>query len=198
MTEAYKRLNMKLEIKTMPGERALAASNGGDVDGELYRKKDISVAYPNLVVIPVAIISVDEMAYVKNAKAAKISDWASLGPYNVGYRKGIKLIEDNIVAGTKTTPVATLEQLFKMLEEGRIDVAIETNISGLETIGKLGLSDIVMLDAPIAKSPLYHCLNVKNQKLAEPLTAVLRKMEKDGTILDIQKKAMQELLAATK
>lgn len=193
MKEAYRRLGMKLEVQTMPGERALQSSNSGQVDGELYRKKDISKAYPNLIVIPVPVVSIDENVFTKG-KRFPVTGWGSLVPYTVGYRIGIKIIEDNLVKGTKAEPVATLDQLFKKLDEGRTDVVIETNLSGLQTIKKLRLTGVIMLEPPIVQSPLFHCLNVKNKRLVEPLTTVLRQMEKEGTIKTLQQKAVRDFM----
>jgi polar amino acid transport system substrate-binding protein len=89
MAEAYKRIGMKLEVKKLPGERALQASNNGEVDGELYRKRDIDQTYPNLIVIPVAVVNIDEMVFTKKSKKFAVKSWDSLLPYRVGYRKGI-------------------------------------------------------------------------------------------------------------
>jgi polar amino acid transport system substrate-binding protein len=193
MTEAYKRMGKTMEIKKFPAERSLQVANSGEVDGDLYRKKDINQTYTNLIVIPVPVVSVDIMVFTKGKKF-QVKDWKSLLPYKVGYRLGIKVIEDNIVKGTKAEADPTLDQLFRKLEGGRNDIAIETRLSGLETISKLGLKGVIMLEPPLVKSPLYHCLNVKNKHLVEPLTAVLRQMEKEGVIQNIQKKAEQQIL----
>jgi polar amino acid transport system substrate-binding protein len=196
MVEAYKRMGKTLEIKKFPAERSLQVANNGEVDGDLYRKKDIDKSYPNLIVIPVPIVSVDVMVFTKGKKFA-VKGWESLLSHKVGYRIGIKVIEDNLVKGTKAEAVPTLDQLFKKLDGGRNDVVVETRLSGLETISKLGLKKISMLEPPLIKSQLYHCLNVKNKNLVEPLTAVLRQMEKEGVIQDIQKKAEQQLLKSS-
>ncbi len=193
MIEAYKRIGKTIEIKKFPAERSLQVANSGEVDGDLYRKKDINRTYPNLIVVPVPIVSVDIMVFAKGKKLA-VKGWKSLLPYKVGYRIGIKVIENNLVKGTKAEAEPTLDQLFKKLEGGRHDVAVETKLSGLETISKLGLKDIIMLEPPLIKSPLFHCLNVKNKNLVGPLTAALKQMEKEGIIQDIQKRAEQQIL----
>jgi polar amino acid transport system substrate-binding protein len=193
MDEAYRRLGMTLELKKLPAERSLQIANNGDVDGELHRKNDIDKSYPNLIVIQVPIVNIDEMIFTKNKKLI-VKDWNSLLPYKIGYRIGIKVIEENLVNGTKTEVVPTLEQLFLKLDMGRNDVVIETRFSGLQTIAKLKLKNIIMLDRPIVRTSLFHCLNVKNKDLVEPLTGVLKKMEKEGMIQAIQIKAEQQLL----
>jgi polar amino acid transport system substrate-binding protein len=192
MTEAYKRLGITLEVKRFPGERALQLSNSGETDGELYRKRDIDKVYPNLILIPIPVVDIDEMVFTKRNNNFAVKGWESLLPYTVGYRIGIKIIESNLVKGTKAETVATLEQLFTKLELGRNDVVIETRLSGLQTIKALGLKDIVILEPPLVKSPLFHFLHVKNKGLVEPLTAVLKQMEKDGVIRNIQLKALDQ------
>ena len=198
MIEAYKRMGMTIEVRPLPPERALQDANNGEVDGDLYRKRDIDKAYPNLIVVPVPIVSIDEMVFTKADKKFSVDGWESLLPYTVGHRLGIKVIEGNLVEGTKSEAVRTLEQLFKKLEDGRNDVVIETRLSGLATINKLGLKDIVMLEPPLMSLPLFHCLHVKNKHLVEPLTAVLQQMEEEGIIEEIQKKAEQSLQSPSK
>lgn len=198
MAEAYKRMDMKLEVRLLPAERALQASNDGEVDGELYRMKNISQSYPNLILIPVAVVNINEMVFTKKGKKFSVKSWDSLLPYKVGYRKGIKVIETNLVKGTDAEAVTTLDQLFMKLESGRNDVVVETQLSGLQTINKQGLKDIVMLEPPLSSLPLFHFLNVKNKRLVEPLTSVLKKMEKDGVIRNIQKKAIQSIISSSK
>ena len=198
MIEAYKRMGMTIEVRTLPPERAIQEANNGEVDGDLYRKRDIDKAYPNLIVVPVPIVSIDEMVFTKADKKFSVDGWESLLPYTVGHRLGIKVIEGNLVEGTKSEAVRTLEQLFKKLEDGRNDVVIETRLSGLATINKLGLKDIVMLEPPLMSLPLFHCLHVKNKDLVEPLTAVLQQMEEEGVIEEIQKKAEQSVQSPAK
>ena len=47
---------------------ALLVANKGEVDGDLYRKRDIHKAYPSRIVIPVPVVSIEEMAFTKGKK----------------------------------------------------------------------------------------------------------------------------------
>ena len=51
-----------------------------------------------------------------------------------------------------------------------------------------------VLEPPLAEVPLYHYLNKKHEALLPSLVAVLRKMEKEGTIRAIAKRVADEML----
>lgn len=194
MTEAYRRMGWVMELKQFPGERALQVANDGVVDGDLYRMKGIDQAYPHLVVVPVSIVTADVMVFAKD-KIFPVRGWKSLLPYRVGYRIGVKSIEANLIPGTQSEAVSSLTQLYKKLQAGRNDVVVDTRLSGLATIHQMGMKDIVMLEPPIMTIQLFHVLHEKNKHLVGPLTKVLKQMEKEGAIRDMQKRAEQTVRA---
>jgi polar amino acid transport system substrate-binding protein len=181
-----------MHIRRLPGERAIRTANYGEVDGELIRRDKISQAYPNLIIVPVTIITIDFVVFTKE-KRFPVKGWESLIPYRVGHRHGVKTVETNLAKSTKSQPVATLEQAFRQLDIGRNDVVVDTLFGGLVKLSQLGMKNIVVLDPPLIASPQYHYLHIKNKKLLAPLTAVLRKMEEKGVIRQIQQRVIQDL-----
>ena len=112
MTAAYQRLGITMEIKHLPGERALQTANKGLVDGELFRKKDgITQLYPNLIRVPVAITVAEFVVFTKD-KRFPVEGWQSLAPYKVGYVRGIKAIDANLINGTRSEMVTDHTQAF--------------------------------------------------------------------------------------
>lgn len=192
MTEAYRRIGAVMTVRRMPGERAILTANGGMQDGELIRRGGMSQTYPNLIMIPVPVVIVDFVVFAKE-RNFEVSGWESLIPYRVGYRRGVKTVETNLAAGTKSEAVTTLEQAFGKLRVGRTDVVVDTRLGGLVKLNQLGIRDIVVLEPPLTVSPQFHYLHVKNRQLSKPLTAVLRQMEKEGVIQDILRQVIQDL-----
>lgn len=194
MTEAYRRIGITIDIKRLPGERAIHCANDGKVDGELFRKKDgIEQIYTRLIKIPVCIHHADFVVFTKKTTLL-IRSWEDLLPYTVGYKRGVKAIEMNLIQGTQAQAVASIEQAFQKISRGRTDLAIDFRPDGLVTLKKLGLKDIHVLEPPIIRIDSYHYLHVKNRNLVAPLTTALQQMECEGLILDIQNKVEQRSL----
>lgn len=197
MTEAYRRLGMTLQVKPLPGDRALQSANDGLVDGELYRGGDVALTFTNLVKIPVVISTVDFVVFAKD-KTLPVRAWKDLAPYTVGYKRGIKAIESNLPKATKAEPVAATEQAFKKLETGRNDAVVAVRLTGLLALNELGMKQITVLDPPLLSLKLFHFLHVKNQALADRLTVTLQQMEKEGVIKNIQKEVEHTVLSRAK
>lgn len=195
MVEAYRRMGMKLEVLEFPGERALQTANEGKVDGELYRKGDISDTFTQLIKIPVVISSADFMAFVKDRSVAA-HDWNSLARYRVGYKRGVKSVEVNLVKDTKAEPVSSTDQAFKKLDAGRNDVVVSPRVTGLVLLKQLGIKDVTMVEPPLLSIQLYHYLHQKHKALVPRLTSTLLQMEKEGVIKHIHQQVEQAALQA--
>ena len=193
MDRAYEQLGITMVVKQFPGERAIQNANDGDVDGELYRKPGIEVLYPNLVGIPVNILSVDFVVFTKETQFP-VKGWESLRPYRVGYMRGVKAVEANLAEVTWSEAVATYKQAFQKLVSGRSDVVIASRQRGLLALKTLGLSDITILEPPLITIKSFHYLHVKNRHLVEPLTAVLQQMDDDGALQKIHEQVNQKWL----
>ncbi|WP_432454690.1 substrate-binding periplasmic protein [Agarivorans sp. QJM3NY_29] len=188
MMEAYRRIGITMVLRPLPGDRALRSANDGNVDGELFRKAGIEHLYPNLLRLPVPISVTDFVAITKD-KRFLVDGWKSLLPYRVGYLRGIKLIEVNLVEGTISEAVKTYRQAFGKLESGRSDVVVTSRATGLMTLKELGLTGLVILEPTLVSIQSFHYLHVKNKHLVAPLTAALQQMEKEGIIRNIQEQA---------
>lgn len=196
MTEAYRRLGLTLQVKPLPGERALQSANDGLMDGELYRGGDIAQTYTNLVKIPVVIATVDFVVFAKD-KTLPVRAWKDLAPYTVGYKRGIKTIEVNLPNGTKSEPVMATEQAFKKLDTGRNDAVVAVRLTGLLALKELGIKNITILDPPLQSLQLFHFLHVKKKGLADRLTATLQQMEREGVMKSIQREVEQGALSSS-
>ncbi len=192
MTEAYHRLGMKVVVHKIPGERSLRSANNGDMDGELYRKLGMERDYPNLVIVPVALLTYEIVIFTQGTSFI-VNGWDSLRPYTVGHVKSIKIVEQN-TQGMRVEVAATLRQAFLKMTLGRSDVVVANRTSGLAVLKELNLSDVKILSPALATFPVFHYLNNKHAALVPKLTTVLQQMQKDKTIETIQKAVMAELM----
>ena len=190
MEAAYRKLGLSQQVHYLPGERSLRSANNGEMDAELYRKLGMDRDYPNLVIVPVPLLTYEIVIFTHGTNFI-VNGWDSLRPYTIGFVKGIKIIEQNTI-GMKLESAPTMRQAFQKMLLGRSDIVIANRISGLATLSEMKQSDITVLMPPLATFPVYHYVNKKHAALVPGLTDILQKMQKDKTIENIHNAVMAE------
>ena len=115
--------------------------------GELICVPDIELIFPNLVRVPVTICRSHIVAFTKG-NTIEIKGRESLSPYFIGRVIGMKMVE-KMLANLNVYAVVTVDSLMKMLDFGRIDVAVTEQTEARQTIDRLGLTDIREVDPPL-------------------------------------------------
>jgi len=190
MQTAYKKIGIEAIIQHYPPARGIQLANEGHTDGELYRSIRINGRFSNLIMVTVPITHTEVVAFTKNIQFS-IKGWDSLKPYRIGVQRGFKLAEAR-TEGMKTHS-AKVEQTFKMLDAGRVDVVVSTRLGGSGYIKNLQLKGINILTPPLEKDAVHHFLHKKYLKIIPKLTATLEKMRKTGEI-DAIKKLVEKTL----
>ncbi|AKU21825.1 ABC transporter substrate-binding protein [Massilia sp. NR 4-1] len=190
LREAYRRLGMSLDVVRLPAERALVSANDGMMDGELYRKIGIERDYPNLMIVPIPLLTYEIVIFTLGTSFV-VNGWESLRPFTIGFIRGIKIVEQN-TQGMHIEPVATMMQALQKMTMGRTDVVVGNRVSGLAMAKTLKLADIRVLQPPLATFPVFHYLHKKHEALIPKLSAVLQQMQKDKVIERIQKTILGE------
>lgn len=180
MAEAYRRIGHTMELQFAPLERSLIIADGGKVDGELYRMEGLEKLYPNLRRVPAPLVRADFMVFARKGLPLRVDGWESLRPYVVGYVIGVKAIERGMPAGFNTNAVPDEEQLFLILDRGRVDVVISEINVGQEIVSRLGFHNNTMLQPPLMSIYLYHYVHVRNERLIPQLTTALQHMRAEG------------------
>ena len=121
--ELATRTGIQIEIQELPAERALGNANDGIDDGDVCRIAGLEKTYPNLVMVPEQVMRI-QMGVFTRDENFKVNGPESLKPYDVGIVTGWKILERTIVDTRSRQTLATAEQLFTMLHEKRIDVAL--------------------------------------------------------------------------
>ncbi len=179
ITEAYKRLGIEIEILNISWARAILTANKGESDAELFRTEIVTELYKNIVIVKEPILFLDMVAFIKSKNIA-IEKWEDLSPYRIAILRGVKLVEKNTV-NCSVFQVNELEKAFEMLDKGRVDIVINEFFNGLRTVKEMGLIDIITLDPPLDRIPVYHFVHTKNKFLVPLLEQNLREMKSDGT-----------------
>lgn len=190
LSKAYEQLGIKVNFIAIPAARSLSMWNAGRLDG--VAAKVIDTGLPDSIKIGIPIVY-EEAVVFSVKKNVTVDGFASLKPYVVGYVSGIPYLEDRLKNVQQKETAPSLESLFRKLDAGRTDVAIDSRFSFC-LVRKLGLNNIRILEPSLEKRLGYHFLHVRHQQLVPAVEAILRDMEKDGSIKKIQEEVMQEYM----
>ena len=182
--ESFRRIGVDLKLISLPSERSLVAANLGEVDGEGLRIAGLGGPggpYPNLVQIPERFVRISFVAFSRDATITLDNGWDSLKPYRIAFINGWKMFEANALGARVVHKVDKPEQLFRMLEEGRVDLVLYTRADGLMLARNLGLPAIAPLSPALKDVDMYLYLHKKHQALVPKLSQAIRDIKADGS-----------------
>ncbi|MBL7004147.1 MAG: transporter substrate-binding domain-containing protein [Gammaproteobacteria bacterium] len=180
MEVVYQRAGLKAKFISIPHKRSVASANEGVVDGDVGRNPVIEKKFKNLRRVNVAVSeSLGSVYTIKDSIRTYDSDM--LKKYNVGYVHGVRWVKKKM-EGIKATTVKTYPQLVKMLLEGRIDIAIGTDISMDAAIKKVANEEdkIRKLTPKANRSPTYHFVHKKNSHIIPALEKALKELKAEN------------------
>lgn len=192
MKEAYKRLGINIELRYLPGRRAISSANSGTMDGLLFHVPDLNLTYTDLIQIKTPVFHSEIVAFVQN-KNFEIDSWDTARKHLVGFIRGFSLVEER-TRGAQIEMFNEQEEMFLMLSKGKIDVAIDTYLTGKFSINKLNLNGISRSTSNLETFSSFHYLHIKHRALATKIEVVLREMEEDGFIKHIRNTTLKGLL----
>ena len=172
--EAFRRAGLAIKLVSLPSERSLQSANAGEVDGEGLRVAGLSSQYANLVQVPERYISVSFVAFAKDAMINLDTGWDALKSQRVAFITGWKMFEANAATARVVNKVDKPEQMFRMLDSGRVDLALYTRTDGIALVRSMGLSSIAPLSPPLKEVDMYLYLNKKHEDAVQHLDAVFR------------------------
>lgn len=179
--EAFRRIGVDFKLISLPSERSLHSANLGEVDGEGLRVPGLASQYPNLVQVPERYIGISFVAFARDTSIRLDHGWDSLKPHRVAFINGWKMFEGSAGGARVVTKVDKAEQMFLMLDGGRIDLALYTRTDGVALARRMGLSSIVPLAPALKDVDMYLYLNRKHEALVPKLAQALREMKSDGS-----------------
>lgn len=182
--ESLRRIGVNLKLVSLPSERSLTAANLGEVDGEGLRVAGLGGPdgpYPNLIQVPERFVRISFVAFAKNATISLDNGWDSLKPYRIAFINGWKMFEANAQGARVVNKVDKPEQLFRMLDEGRVNLVLYTHADGLLLARNLGLTSVAPLSPALKEVDMYLYLHKKHQALVPKLTQAIRDLKADGS-----------------
>ena len=196
LTEIDKRLpDLSISFEVLPAERSLVLANQKVNDGECCRIASVvAKEYKNLVAINESFYTARFSAFGK-AWSAEIKNFEDLKPFSVGAVEGWKIAVNEVkkVKPAEVHIVTTPDQMFRMINQGRLDYGVVGYLSGLESISRLGFDNIKSSQPPLIEMPLYLLLHYGHKKLIPVLDAEIKAMKQDGTIDKLYSKLIKSL-----
>ena len=177
--EAFRRVGLELKLIKLPPERALKNANDGIDDGDVNRIAGLEKLYPNLIRVPEKNYDMKFVAFARDP-AFEIDGWRSLKPYIVGLIKGWKIFEKNIPAGTDMVYAHDPEQLFTLLEKGRIDIALYSRLMGLDIVKRRQLTGVTILSPPLATREMFLYLHKSRKEFVPLIADALAALKREG------------------
>ena len=175
--EAFRRAGLELRLEKLPAERALMLANSGIEDGELTCIAGLEKLYPNLLRVPEKLFDFEFTAFSKNA--AITTDWPTLRTRSVGIIRGWKIYAEALIGSAGLVTVETAEQLFHLLNLGRIEVALYGRWIGIAHIKQHQLKQVRLLQPTLATREMFIYLNKRHAVHVPTIAAALRAL-KDG------------------
>ena len=191
LKEIYSRAGLEFKAEPLPGARANASTLQGEKDGEVARIPPYFEKNPTLIRVDPPYYYLSSGVFAKAGRQLVIKSKADLANYRVGIVRGIAHAE-TATAGLKNLEVVDrYEQLYRMVEAGRIDLAIDTGINGRATLAALHIGSVEAA-GEVARLDLHHVLGPKHSALAPKLSAVIQAMKKSGELDKLTRKFEDE------
>jgi len=181
---ALSRIGMKVDITSLPAERALRDANAGVLDGELARVPGIEKTYKNLLFIPEYLMDVEFTIFSIKHRTIE-PGWNGLNSYSVAFLNGWKILEKNVPASAEITKVNSPSQLFNLLKLKRVDFIIYEKWGGIALAKSMKIENVNVISPPLAVRRLHMYLHNKHAAIVDPLAEALKQIKIDGTYQEI-------------
>ena len=176
--EMFRRVGIELRLVKLPSERALMNVNDGIDDGDLTRIAGLEQHYRNLIRVPEKLMDWQFAAFCKRCPSE--SSWDAMRRHAVGHIKGWKIYEQNMAGAERVTTAVDPEQLFRLLDLDRIEVALYEHWICLAFLKRAGIENVRPLTPPLASREMFIYLHRRHAPLAPKLAEALRALKREG------------------
>ncbi len=182
LKEIFHRANVPAEVIPTSSERSLSNINHGIDDGDGFRMEGLQSLYPHIVCVPEVISEFEFCVYCLAEHPIKVDGFDDLKLHQIAINRGRPGMLKMVSGARAVIEVNTQEQLFRMLDSGRVEAVLDERSQADFTLKTLDLKTIKRIDPPIASRPIYIYLNEKHASLVPALVAAIKSMKQDGFI----------------
>ena len=190
--EAFRRIEQPLTWKWVPGKRGIMWANNGVHDGHYSRISAVTKEYKNLIIVPRPLYRSNHIAVTKDPNI-HVKGWESLKNFRVAFPMHWKVFSTKTSFYGLSEQTTTPESTLKMLEAGRVDVAL-FEYSYLQKMSKdLNITGLIVQRPALSIDEVYLLLNKKHTSTMHKLADALQGMTNDGTFAKLCPICMKSL-----
>jgi hypothetical protein len=194
LKQVYKNIGLNISITPLPGKRAQYAANLGNKDGEIMRIWTYGDENPNSVRVPTPYYYLETMPFVLQGSDIKIETREALANYRLTKIRGVKHT-NNITKGLSNIyEMSSTEDMFKLLLSGKVDVVLTNTIDGNLALKRLGLNNVISMNKPLARLPLYHYIHKRHQNLIPLIDKEIKQLKNNGKLAQLIFLAEQDVI----
>ena len=195
LTRIYQELGLNIAITSFAGNRAQHEANSGLKAGEIMRIWTYGTENKNLMRVPTAYYSLTTSAFKLKKSPIQINKASDLKGYKVVRIRGVKHT-NNITKGLRyISDSPSTVAMFKLLQQGNVDIAVTNYIDGIEVLKKLNLESEIVASKPLAELKLYHYIHKDHRELVVKVDNMIKQLKSTGQLADIIKAAEAEVLS---
>jgi len=172
LRKAYDALGIQFSVTYLTPARSIQEVESGFMDGELVRIKQLGDHFTDIVRVDVPIISLKIFAYTGNEALTGLT-LKEMDGFQVGHVSGAVFAHNMTANLPNAVRVETPDVLFKMLQRGRLDIAIAPEMTGDHFRQEAVSGTVFKGTIPLGTLDFYHYLNRRHIALVEPLEQTL-------------------------
>lgn len=192
--DIYAKAGLNAVVEPLPAKRATQLTLDGNKDGEAARITPYAEKNPPLIRVDPPYYGLTTGVFVKAGRKLIIGNKADLANFRVGIVRGIAHAERAIEGLRSVEVVDKYEQLYRMIDSGRIDIGIDTGINGDAEILALGLEGHIDHLGDIAGYDLHNILNPRHVDLAPKISATIKSMRASGELTQLVRKYEKQVV----
>lgn len=193
LADIYKRANVDVKITPAPAARLTYQILHDEIDGEVARIGPYFEKNPTLVKVEPTYYYLVTTAFAKKDRKISITSAEDLKKYKVGIIEGVYHAAIATEGVPNLSKVIKVEQLFEMLNIGRLDVVVDVGINGKFLTKKMKYNDIVSV-GEIAKRDFYNALIPAKKDIAPKISKAITEMKSSGELEKLRIKYEKEVL----
>jgi len=193
-SDIFEGLGYKLKIEVLPSIRLAIQTKIGAIDGELIRMSGYGSTQQHLTRVDEPVFEFVVAIYT-NDRHLNVVSWPSLKGLNVGYRRGVKVVENELIKILKEDDLVQFTDIpraLRMLSMKRLDAYV-----GVESL----TDDYLMRQPEKIVSNIFKVLRPKEDSahlflgekfsfLAPEISMELKNMKHSGRYDDIKKQTI--------
>ncbi|TCS43340.1 hypothetical protein [Reinekea marinisedimentorum] len=186
--EAFRRLNIPLQIYYLPTLRSSFMAESGLIDGQMYRVYEYGHQFHNQLRVDEPVISIPTAAFVrKDESYSYFGDWSSLagGDLVVEYVRGIELNQrrlSNLIAPENLSSVSYSRDGLINLKFRNSDVFVHDMIDMYYYLQQDAFRDHIAFAGVLETVNLYPYVHRRHSWLAPQLQDVIVQIKQEGLL----------------